>query len=128
MENLEKTELGTKVIRHVLNKNGFQLEEHKYPNLIFIGKLKIQIVCPDRTNPYWLPVNANKDLSDIYVGFIFNGSKLTIEGYTYRHKLKHFAEDPDSGWYNPTYRAEIDDLEDIQSFLGVLKACTGKYV
>lgn len=115
-----------------LRNIGFQCDTLQYPNLIFIRNGNVlqvvQVVCPDRINPRWLAVNANRRQADFCVGYIRNENGAKLVGFAYHGDFMYYPEYPDQGWRNPTYRVTIESLRNIYMLFEVLKSPVHNYV
>ena len=127
-DNIQRCEKFKAFLITFLTNNNIWCENTKYPNLVLTRETSLKVVCPYTKKPMFLAVDADKELADLYVGFIYHENGRISVGFAYQSDLKFYPEDPDSGWENPTYRVLTEQLRSISLLLDVLKSNGGNYL
>ena len=126
-QNIERCKKGKEVLVTWLHNNNIWCENTKYHDLIFIRGMCLKIVCPEKENPMFLAVDADRKPVDLYVGF-YQKNRRYLVGFAYQSNFEFYPAVPGTGWKNPTHRVRIEQLQHISALLSVVQSNGGIYV
>ena len=126
-ENSERCKKGKEALVTWLHNNNIWCENTKYHDLIFIRGMCLKIVCPEKENPMFLAVDADRKPVDLYVGFYYEKGRMLV-GFAYQSDFEFYPAAPGAGWKNPTHRVRIEQLQHISALLSVVQSNGGIYV